>query len=355
MNIEVKQARELTDDHVKAWAAIQRANPELGNPSFAPEFTQAVATTRDDVEVAILSEGDRHVGFFPFQRERRNVGAPVGSLLTDMHGVIAAADLPWDPAELIRECGLAAWEFDHLIASQQPFESYIKCVEESPYMDLADGYETYIERRVAEKCSSIKRAPSKARKVEREIGPLRFVLSDTNPATFETVIRWKREQVADTCGTDIFRHEWVVETLRAACEINTPNFEGSVASLYAGDELLAALIGMRSGSVYSSWIPTLNPAYSKYSPGLLLHLELAKHAAAEGITRIDLGRGANQMKTSLRSAAIPLALGAVDRRPLNRFVRHCWYKTRDLVYAMPLGGVSLRFYRRVRSWSTLSS
>ena len=34
---------------------------------------------RDDVKVAVLREDDEPVGFFPYQRQRGNVGVPVGS------------------------------------------------------------------------------------------------------------------------------------------------------------------------------------------------------------------------------------------------------------------------------------
>lgn len=353
MQTELLKPQQLTDEHYSRWAEIQQADSAIDNPSFCAEFTQLAASVRDDVEVAVLRHDHRIVGFFPFQRERRNVGVPVGSLLTDMHGVIVDRDVAWDPMRLIRDCGLMAWEFDHLVTSQRGFGPFLKCVEDAPYMDLRGGFEAYVEQLRSRGSSTVKRARSKSRKIEREVGPLRFEMRDADPAAFDAVIDWKRQQVATFDCQDIFAEEWVVEMLKQACQTQTANFSGAVASLYAGDQLVASLIGMRSAHVLSSWIPTLNPEFSKYSPGLLLHLELAKQAATEGIERIDLGRGENQMKSSLRSDGLRLGMGAVDRRPFNRIVRHSWYKTRDLVHSMPLGQVPLRFYRRLRNWSAL--
>ena len=355
MQIELLQPEQLTDDHFAVWRKLQRADSAVDNPSFCPEFMQLAASVRDDVEVAVLRDGAKPVGFFPFHRSPRNVGLPIGAVLTDMHGLVVADGVAWDPMQLIRGCNLAAWEFDHLVASQQPFAPYIQCVEDSPYMDLSDGYDAYIEDLRSRGSSSVKRARSKARKIEREVGPLRLEMVDPDPAAFDAVIRWKRQQIADWNCQDIYSEPWVVEMLRAACQTRTDEFSGMVSSLYAGDELIAVLIGTRCRHVLSSWIPTLNPEFKKYSPGVLLHIELARQAVEEGVRRIDLGRGANQMKTSLRSGGIPLALGAVDRRPINRFIRHGWYKTRDLVYATPLRGLPLRFYRRIRNWSALHS
>jgi len=222
-------------------------------------------------------------------------------------------------------------------------------------MDLGCGYDSYLAERRASGCSSLNRALSKGRKMEREIGPLRFALHDADRSAFDAVIRWKRQQIAETPCADMFRSQWVIDVLQAICDMQTDEFSGMVSTLYAGDSLIAAQIGMRNRNVISSWIPTLNLEFNKYSPGLLLHLEMAKAAAADGVQRIDLGRGQNQMKTSLRSGGIQLAMGAVDRRPLNRMFRHCWYKTRDLVHATPLNGLPLRFYRRMRSFSTPNS
>ena len=57
--------------------------------TFGPEFTQAVAAVRGDVEVGVLEERGEPVGFFPFQRSRRNVARPVGGKMSDFQGLIA--------------------------------------------------------------------------------------------------------------------------------------------------------------------------------------------------------------------------------------------------------------------------
>ena len=350
MRTSIIKAENLTAEQVAAWSVLQRADPAVDNPSFCPEFTQAVARVRNDVEVAILRDGDRMVGFFPFQRSRNNVGLPVGSVLTDMHGLIVAGGIEWEPRQLLRDCGLVAWPFDHLIASQQVFAPYVRCIEDSPYMDISHGYDVYAAQRKQEGVASVKRSGTKTRKIEREVGPLRFTLRNSDSSIIETVIKWKQHQLAKLKRVDIYRADWVKAVLRNVCNIQDEGFSGLVSTLHAGDYLIAAMIGMRSYGVISSWIPTLNPEYHKYSPGLLLHLELAKASAVDGVGRIDLGRGLNQMKISLGSDSIPLALGAVDSRPVNRFMRHCWNKMRDLIHDTPLDGFARSYYHRARRW-----
>ena len=140
MKIDTIRVTQLSRDHVAAWRALQLADPALDSPLFHPEFTQAVATVRDDVEVAVLEEAGQLVGFFPFERSRGNVGRPVAGSLADMQGIVLRNDIELDAAQLIRECGLTTWQFDHLIASQRMFQPYHAFVDDSPYIDLSAGY-----------------------------------------------------------------------------------------------------------------------------------------------------------------------------------------------------------------------
>ena len=79
-----------------AWSQIQRDNEELASPYFRPEFTQAVASVRGDVEVAVLEDHGEIVGFFPYQRGRGGVARPVGGRLSDFQGVVARKGVALD-------------------------------------------------------------------------------------------------------------------------------------------------------------------------------------------------------------------------------------------------------------------
>jgi len=258
---------------------------------------------------------------------------------------------PYNAGQLLHESGLVAWHFDHLVASQKAFEPFHECVDDSPYLDLSEGYPAYLEQRRAAGCSTMAQAARKARKLEREVGPLRFVTHSTDHTEFQSLVRWKREHVLRTNCLDFFRSAWVINLLELVRTSQTEGFAGLLSALYAGDQLVAVHLGMRSYDVIASWIPTYNPEFAKYSPGVLLHLELAKSAAELGVRRIDLGRGENPMKTSLASGAFPVAIGCVDRRPVNRLLRRGWHRLRDFANSSPLAKTPLAAYRRVRNWT----
>ena len=73
MKVEVILATDLQPVHLAAWNDILRQQPALDSPFFTPEFVQAVASARRDVEVALLHDHDRLAGFFAFQRAGLNV------------------------------------------------------------------------------------------------------------------------------------------------------------------------------------------------------------------------------------------------------------------------------------------
>ncbi len=348
MKITSISANDLSEQHVAAWLALQRANPAIDNPSFHPEFTKVVAAVRDDVEVAVMSEDARYVGFLPFHRDARNIGRPVGSILSDFHGVVASEDARWEAMKLLQDCGLLAWHFDHLVATQKPFSEYHLALDDSPYMDLRDGYEAYIEQRRGAG-TMVSQAERKLRKLQREVGPIRFEMHDGNDEILDVLVRWKQKQLRAMNFVDIFKFDWVEPVLREVARRQTDSFCGLLSVLYAGDKPTAIHLGYQSGSVVSSWIPAYSPTFAKYSPGLLLHLELARAAADIGVKRIDLCRGRNQMKDSLASGASSVAIGCVDARPVHRTLRRGWFRIRDFVYASALKGAPLRFYHRMKN------
>ena len=98
MKVTLVPGGELGSDLVRAWAEIQESNPTLASPYFHPEFTRAIATVRDDVEVAVIEDGAQVVAFFPFQRGRRSVGVPVGGIISDYQGLICSPILRVTPA-----------------------------------------------------------------------------------------------------------------------------------------------------------------------------------------------------------------------------------------------------------------
>ena len=79
MKITVVRPDELGPGDLERWRELQRATPSLQNPFLSPEFTLAVGRARETVRVALLEDGQKIVGFLPYERRGRFVGTAVGA------------------------------------------------------------------------------------------------------------------------------------------------------------------------------------------------------------------------------------------------------------------------------------
>ncbi len=349
MNIRVLSADALTPAQLAAWADIQRAEGAFDSPYFRPEFTRAVAAIRGGVEVGVLEDHGEPVGFFPFQRGGGNVGRPVGGVMSDFHGVIARHDVAWAPPQLLRGCGLSAWHFDHLLASQTPFSPYHWSIAPSPYLDLSCGWEGYRADQLAAHGQSFKRAMRKVRHADGEGGPLRVELHTSRASVFQHLVKWKIEQYRRTRVTNVLVFDWTVALLDRIRTADGEGFSGMMSALYMGDVLAAVLLSMRSYGVLHAWFSAYRPDLAALSPGLILWLELARLCPELGIRRIDMGKGPEEYKRHLMSGAVGVAEGSVDLRPVTRIVRRQWCRAYDWARHSPLRRPLLVPGRIVRS------
>ncbi len=350
VKFKVISAHDLSSPEISAWSELQRADRTVDSPFLGPEYTAAVAAACGNVEVTVMERDGAPVGFFPFQRYGDRVGRAIATPMSDMNGVVAAPDLQWTAEELLRQSGLSTWHFDHLVASQIQFQHHHAWLDDSMYMDLQDGFDTYQEQRLRAGSTLIKQARRKSRRLSRDVGPLRFELHTRDAAVVNRLIEWKQRQLTQSGFLDVFRFKWFLSLIELVLEADTETFSGLLSALYAGDRLLSIHLGIRGQYVLASWIPTYDHEYRQYSPGLLLHIEMARRAAEEGIKRIDLGRGGNQLQTRLASGAIPVAIGVVEFRSAHRLFWRGRYAVRRIAQASSLRRSLRRLYRIGRSW-----
>jgi CelD/BcsL family acetyltransferase involved in cellulose biosynthesis len=349
MSVRLVRPQELGAAETAAWARLQDDDPAFASPFFCPEFTQVVGSVRDDVRVAVLEGENGPVGFFPFQRTGRlGLGDPVGGGRSNAQGLVAARGLEWSAPALVRACRLRAWRFHHLLAEQRPFQAYHETVMQSPYMDLSDGFEAYAAARKAAGSSVLSQAGRKARKMERELGPLRFEAQVDDRAPLEAMMRWKSDQYRRTGQVDRFASRWNVELLERIHATRTPAFAGMLSVLWAGDRLAAVHMGMRSRDVWHYWFPTYDPELGPYSPGQVMLARMAEAAPGLGLRTIDLGLGDAVYKERFMTGAVPLARGTVAPAAV-RLARRAADGAESLVRRSPLMPVARSAARFART------
>jgi CelD/BcsL family acetyltransferase involved in cellulose biosynthesis len=349
MKITCISGKSLGSGHAAIWSNFQESDEALASPYFRPEFTQVVAGVRDDVFIGVLEDENGIAGFFPFQRSQRGIGTPVGGILSDYQGVIARSDLVYDAATLVRACGLKIWDFDHLLASQDAFARWHRRRDGSPVIDLAFGYEAYTQERRAAGSEQVKKSGNMMRRIEREVGPLRFEPHSADTAALAATLGWKSQQYLRSGKEDLFAHAWVREVLSGILTRQSEQFAGMFSLLYAGDRAIAGHVGMRSRTVWHYWFPAYDPEFERYSPGTILLLKMAQHAARLGVRAIDLGKGQSPYKQRLMSRQVPLAEGSVELlcwRAISRSVRR---GARTLITRSPLIGPARYCARLLRA------
>lgn len=318
MDITLHRPGELSAGDRAAWARMQSqawesGSPALANPFLAPEFALGVGRFRRGVRTAVIRDDGEPAGFFAFQRTASGVGRAVGLGLSDCQGLVHRPGLQWDARELLRACGLAIWEFDHLAEGQKPFENGVTGRYASPVIDVGQGYEAYLRHLRGHAPKFTRTTLAKERRLARDAGGLRYVHDERDPATLRTLMAWKSAQYRRTGRGDRFAHRWIVELVEHLFQAREEHFAGQLSVLYAGGRPVAAHFGLRSPHVLACWFPAYDTEFAKYSPGLVLNLRMAEAAAADGTGYLDLGRGEKQYKESLKTRDLTVGEGWVTR------------------------------------------
>jgi CelD/BcsL family acetyltransferase involved in cellulose biosynthesis len=342
VRIEVVTPEELGPGERAEWSRIQHSGSELASPFLSPEFAMACARARPRTRVAVLTDDGGVTGFFPFESGRAGVARALGLGFSDVQGLVAPTTAAVDARALLRACGSVAWEFDHLIATQAPWLSGAphRWVEDhSPVVDLSDGWAAY-STALRKSSSSLQSSTARRRRaLERDHGPVSLVLDEPDHALLDQLLEWKSRQYRRTGRRDVFSRPGMRRLVHDLLDQRGSDFGAPLAVLRAGDEIVAVHLGLRSPSVLAWWFPVYVTRFSRYSPGLLLCLELLRAMPEHGLRLLDLGKGEEPYKQRLATGHHPILSGSVSRDPLVaglRAARHWPRRTaEDFLHAHP--------------------
>tara|TARA_R110002096_G_scaffold42893_30_gene115424 strand:- start:4222 stop:5367 length:1146 start_codon:yes stop_codon:yes gene_type:complete len=343
--VSVVSADSLSSRERECWASIRAANPDLSSPFFAFEYIEGVARFCDGIKVAILYRDGDAFAFWPFHEIKPGVAGPVGGKIGCMQGVICSRDTQLDGMMLASSCGLHTWKFDHLLASQETFSPFLFDTLESRYMDLSRGFDAYRKERAEAGHSNkaIRNGLASGRKLGREVGEIRFDPDCKDPAMLRQLIGWKQRQMRDTGIGDLFaRCPWIEPFVESTLSSDGDSFRGVLSVLYSDDIPIAAQFGFFSEGALHGIFLSFDRKFHRYSPGMVLLLEMAKHAQESGIKRIDLGKGGEPFKKRLMSTSTVVGVGALESRPINAFLRSSGF-------ALKKGVISAGIDRPIRS------
>lgn len=317
MKLSVIAAKDLDTSLIEKWKLIQASDDNLRSPYYCPEFTQSVAACGRDVRVAVMESSLGVAGFFPYECDRLGRLQPVGGGLNDYHGAVVLPGTVVDPIHLLKACSGRYFSFNHMPLSQAAFLPYVRLHHQSPVMALSGGWDAYVKRlgiaqnKLTPGVFAAVRASTK--RLERDVGPLRFEIQERTPALLDTVMRLKTEQRL-RMGTqgDPFALKWVRQLLNEFLDRQDPAFRGALCALYAGDNMVACHFGLQASHTLHYWFPVYETTYSDYGPGLIMLMRLAEQGCQNGIELIDLGRGVQPYKMRFCTGSVDLGEGAIS-------------------------------------------
>lgn len=313
LRVHAIEASSLGETQVQRWSEIQRSDSRYSSPFLTPGYTQLVARCCEGVRVGLLqSTGGSIVGFFPFQLVAPGHAKPVGTTLCDYQAVIVERGVKWSARELLSGCELDRWDFDHLLADQEEFQAFHRVCDQSPVIDLSQGFQAYSIKMKKQRRDQLFQASRRWRQMEREFGSVTFSAHEPDQDLLDRLLTIKAAQWSRSGWNKRFESKWERDLTRGLIYTDEPDFGGILTVLRVGDRPAALHLGLRSNTVWHYWITAYESAFARYSPGLVMLCEMIKSAQSLGLKAIDLGKEDFLYKRRLMSYSVPLAEGTVS-------------------------------------------
>ncbi|HXQ10306.1 MAG TPA: GNAT family N-acetyltransferase [Caulobacteraceae bacterium] len=338
MLIDVVRPSALRPSDVDAWLACQAADPSLGSPFLSPHWALSVeraqAAGRGEILVAVLRDGLEPVGFFT-TRVVGSTAMPVGAPMCDYQGLVARPGVSIDAKRLVDALGVHRLDFSHMLADQPAFRPYARGEAASYVIDVASGYQVYAARHRQAGHRVLRDIDKRRRRLQREVGPPRFEAMANCPTAFDTLLDWKRSRYQSTGQPVIFDTPWTVDLMRTLHEMRDGDFGGALFTLHIDERPAAIQFHLRGARTLHAWIIAYDPAFERYSPGLMLFQEILRWMDETPFTAFDLGAGDYRFKRQLANARRAVSHGFVGRVSAASLVREAQYGVRAAAERLP--------------------
>jgi CelD/BcsL family acetyltransferase involved in cellulose biosynthesis len=329
VRLETIHPKELGPAEFARWREHQRANIALRSPYLTPEWAQAIGAVRDDARVCVIDGGD---GFLGVQRVSRLAAMGLGAPIADYQGLIGNADLRVEPRALCRSLGVGRIDVANAPTGTLPSPAG----EDGSWIAEVGGgrdlYEAALKQRRGE---FVRQTDKKARRFEREFGPLEFRARSADRGDFEALIAWKNAQLERTGQPQIWARPWVRRTLDVSFGAHGSEFGGVFFTLHTRDKLAAAAFCLRSERMLHLWLLGHDSAYDAHSPGVQLARRTILWAAERGFAEVDFGTGDYQYKRQLSTRQRMLARGVIAGASWSGAVRRAEHALRARLERLP--------------------
>lgn len=300
LTADILRPSDLTLSDLGAWADLRASHPDFASPLLSPGFAHAVGGVRADAAVAVFRRAGTVVGVLAHHRRPGGTARPIGAPFSDYHAMITGPAPGFDAVEAIRAAGLTTYAYSGLLDPHALFPAP-ETTSPTHQVVVDSTPEAYLEGRRARSPKHFKNWRRLEGKAEREIGAL-SLRSDNDPAAFQLLIDWKRDQLRRTGRHDfLVPHAWTDRLLRRLFEGQDGDVPGLMLTLWAGDQLMCGHFGVREGAVFHPWLASMSPELKAYSPGQAFLSQAVRAMPTLGLETLDLGGGHDHYKAPFAS------------------------------------------------------
>jgi CelD/BcsL family acetyltransferase involved in cellulose biosynthesis len=296
----IEPATDLAESDLALWEQLRLVNPTLASPFLAADFTRIAAKIVPKSFVAKFTRHGEIIGFFPFQR-RSGAIYPLGSPLSDVHGVICAPEntLSFDQVfELLGKRSLKVLNWVGSIEGAIEHQTLLAVMPER-------GFEGWQAQQNAKHHRFFKDKARGRRNFQAELGEIVVETGVRESALLDHMIDLKRQQYLRTGHHDIFSCHWTRDLLHALMA-HEGKFGASMAIKNGGGKRVAFEYALHDGTTYHFWFPAYEPEFSRFSPGILLTLDTMSEMAKRGYTIFNFGQSGAAYKNYFCNDAITL-------------------------------------------------
>jgi CelD/BcsL family acetyltransferase involved in cellulose biosynthesis len=292
----------LPPDHVLRWRELASRPSLEASPYATHGFALARAAAGGRVRVLAVCDGGDDDLFLPFEYPSRSariagLAVRVGGDMNDAMAAVCARPRRLDPAALAAAAGVGCFVLDH--APQDGWE--VDRLDARPHVGwvarMGPSFGAYWAARKDAHRQHVLNAENRVRKIERELGPLRYTqrACDSDEA-LATLIARKREQYRQRGVADSLGDPQATALLRALHRQADPQSALVLGDLSAGDTWLASHLSLRNGPVVNYWFPVYDAAHRSFSPGIVMLLKMLETLHADGDRVLDFGEGDSDYK-----------------------------------------------------------
>ncbi|MEO1188406.1 MAG: GNAT family N-acetyltransferase, partial [Pseudomonadota bacterium] len=178
--------------------------------------------------------------------------------------------------------------------------------------DMSRGWATFFADQQAQWPKHFKKMRRVYRNVDRDYAGAHFEWDDKSDASFERIMRLKREQYARTGYYDVLNAPWTQALFDRLRHFQGPRLRTRLSSLSFGGQLAAAEFNLQSDTLLHGWITAFDQAYAKYSPGNMLVQEVLSRMCENGLFLYDAGPGLDHYKRHYTNMQLPVESGVLS-------------------------------------------